>query len=591
MNKIIRLAYILPLFCLVVSCDITRLPEDKIVPENFFKNEDQCQLWLDRCYDIFMSSPNSTPRINADDMIDKEMPELILGTRLVTDSNNDQTMWGWESIRRLNEFFQYCGNCTDESVRNKYKGVAYFFRAYAYYYKVLHFGDVPYYDTVIGSSDTELLDKKRDDRGYVMGKIMDDIDNAILLLPSTKDVSRVTKWTALALKSRIALFEGTWRKYHNLPDADKYLQLCVDASEELISNGGYKLYTDGSEPYRDLFCSEDAKKDEVILARIYNYSSVPTIKTTIQFNISDDKMGFTKRFMNHYLMKDGSRFTDISGYQTMTYTEETKNRDPRMSQTVLCPGYIQKDETAVTTNDLSGMTGYIPIKFVGEKKKNTDGKKGTNDYPCFRIAETFLNYAEAKAELGDITQADIDKTINLIRSRVKMPALNLAAANASPDPYLLACYPNVTKSNCTGVILEIRRERTIELVMEGFRQDDMLRWHEGAMMTCLGSKWLGIYIPGPGLYDMNSDGINDTEIYESTPTTNKTSNPEIQIWKKLGSDITLSNGNSGYIVPYIQSQYTWNEDRDYLWPIPAKQRTLTNGALTQNPGWVDGIVF
>ena len=153
-------------------------------------------------------------------------------------------------------------------------------------------------------------------------------------------------------------------------------------------------------------------------------------------------MGFTRRFMNHYLMADGTRFTDKQGYETMFYTDEVKNRDPRLQQTVLCPNYIQKGETTVTANDLTAYCGYRPIKFVGTK--DHDGAaKSTSDWPLMRAAEVYLNYAEAKAELGTLKQEDLDISINKIRERAKMPDLNLTDANSNPDPYLAACYPNV----------------------------------------------------------------------------------------------------------------------------------------------------
>ena len=86
-----------------------------------------------------------------------------------------------------------------------------------------------------------------------MDHVMNDLKNAIEMLPREKDVARVTRWSALAFKSRIALYEGTWRKYRNLPDADKYLQLAADAASTFISESGYSLYKEGTEPYRDLF--------------------------------------------------------------------------------------------------------------------------------------------------------------------------------------------------------------------------------------------------------------------------------------------------------------------------------------------------
>ena len=166
----------------------------------------------------------------------------------------------------------------------------------------------------------------------------------------------------------------------------------------------------------------------------------------------------------------------------------------------------------------------------------------------------------------------------------------MAAANANPDPFLLACYPNVTKSENTGVILEIRRERTIELVMEGLRMWDMFRWKEGAQLVNETNPYYGIYFSGPGLYDMDGDGSGDVCFVRE----NQTSSPADGLTVlRIGSDIILSDmaENRGYVVAWSTLKYTWNEERDYLWPIPADQRVLTGGLLTQNPGWTDSTDF
>lgn len=285
--------------------------------------------------------------------------------------------------------------------------------------------------------------------------------------------------------------------------------------------------------------------------------------------------------MNHYLMADGSRYTDKQGWETDDFVAETSNRDPRMAQTVLCPGYIQKGATKVTANNLNALTGYQPIKYIAESKYDGANKAFT-DWSLFRTAEVYLNYAEAKAELGTLTQGDLDVSINKIRDRAKMPHLNMADANANPDPLMMEYYPNVTKSGNTGVILEIRRERTVELPLEGFRLWDIFRWKEGQQLT---KPFYGCYFPRDGEYDMDNDGTNDLLLYTADKGTFKGTS------KKIGKDLDLSNGTSGYIYPFKQITITWDENRDYLWPIPASERVLTGGKLTQNPGWTDSTNF
>ena len=579
-NKIIILGMVTTLFS---SCDLTLLPENAVTPENYFQNKSDLELWTNQFYTL-LDEPDASAGTNADDMIDKGMGQVIEGTR----SAASETGWSWSKLRHINYFLQHSSNCDDETARSQYNGVAQFFRAYFYFVKVRRYGDVPWYDQVLGSEDQELLAKARDSREFVMDRVLKDFEDAATSLP-TKSTdtrnTRVTKWAALAFASQAALYEGTYRKYHGLDNYEKYLEIAASTARQFIDESGFSLYKEGTEPYRDMFCADNAKTTEVVLARAYNFEGLQ-LSHSVQFSIANLQMGFTRRFMNHYLMADGTRFTDKQGYETMFYTDEVKNLDPRLQQTVLCPNYIQKGETTVTANDLTAYCGYRPIKFVGTK--DHDGAaKSTSDWPLMRAAEVYLNYAEAKAELGTLKQEDLDISINKIRERAKMPDLNLTDANSNPDPYLAACYPNVEQGTNKGVILEIRRERTIELVMEGLRQWDLFRWKEGKQMFNHYVPYYGIYVPGVGTYDMDGDGKPDLEIYETTATS------QCDNKKKLDKDIYLSNGTSGYIIGFPKVTYgkDWKEERDYLWPIPADQRVLTQGILTQNPGWEDGLSY
>jgi hypothetical protein len=196
--------------------------------------------------------------------------------------------------------------------------------------------------------------------------------------------------------------------------------------------------------------------------------------------------------------------------------------------------------------------------------------------PIFRYAEVLLNFIEAKAELGTVTQEDLDMSINLLHSRVKMPPIDLLAANANPDQYLELQYIHVSGPE-KGIILEIRRERRIELVMEGFRWDDLMRWKEGQLLS---HQFYGMYFPGNGEYDLDGDGKTDVIIYSDT----KPSEVKGIQYLKLNSEINLQNGESGDVVVNGSIPKTFNEDRDYLYPIPT-QDLLLNRNLTQNPGW------
>lgn len=573
MNKIIIALLAMVSF---TACDglLNMTPEDTLSPGTFFSSATELQLWTDGFY-TQLENADDVVATNADDNIDSELGAVLQGQRSAADENG----WNWDKLRSINYYLQHSDRCKDLAARNEYDGVAYFMRAYFYYVKVRRYGDVPWYNQVLTSIDQELLFKPRDDRGLVMDSIMNDLDKAIRLLPTAKSTARVTKWTALALKTRVALYEGTYRKYRGMNDADKYLKQVAEAGETFIKESGYKLYTTGNTPYRSLFNSLDACTDEVILARLY--SQTANVMHGIPFAIKNGRQGFTKRFMNHYLMADGTRYSDKADWQTDDFVAETTNRDPRMQQTVLCPGYIQTGASKVTANNLTALTGYQPIKFVGESKYDGANKAFT-DWPLFRTAEVYLNYAEAKAELGTLTQNDLDISVNKLRARAKMPNLDMNEANATPDLLMQEYYPNVTQSTNTGVILEIRRERTIELTMEGFRLWDIFRWKEGQQLT---KPFYGCYFPSAGEYDMDANGTNDLLLYTEDKGKFKGTA------KKLGKDLILTNVTSGNIHALDKIKVTWDENRDYLWPIPASERVVTGGKLTQNPGWTDSTNF
>lgn len=578
-----NLLYIIIAGCCLSACEMGKYPLDAISPNTFFNTGNDLKLYTNSFYKA-LPSAEGVYNEAVDNIIKMDLADELRGTRIVPTSGGN---WVWENLRNINFYLENSSKCNDEKARLRCDAIAYFFRAFFYFDKVKRFGDVPWYDKVINDQDTEALEKARTPRVEIMGHVLEDINKAIEHLPAEKKVNEVTKWTALALKARICLHEGTFRKYHtefNLPDADKFLKEAADASEQLITQSGYKIYSTGNpdKDYLNFFASHEAIPAEVILARGYSdefqvYHNLNYYTMTASYG----RPGLGKKLVNSYLMKDGKRFTDQPGYETMFFTEETKNRDPRLSQTVRTPGYTRIDETETLVQKFgSTVTGYQLIKFVTERKWDTN-QKDINDMPIFRFAEALLIYAEAKAELGTLTQNDLDQSVKQIRDRVGMPGISMVEANENPDPYLEKQYPHVSGPN-KGVLLEIRRERRIELVMESFRWDDMTRWKEGATFT---EQFKGMYFPGLGSFDLDGDGNIDVHIYKDTKPSLE--GKSIQ-YLKLNSDITLEKGESGCIVVNPHIKKVWDENKDYLYPIPIQERLL-NPNLTQNPGWNDGL--
>lgn len=582
----------------LTACDdlLDTKPLSQISPATYFKTETDLQLFSNTFYNNLL---DKSPYDDQSDLYIQQnlSAEMIGGNRRTVPNSGGG--WSWTDLRKMNTLLTYIDQCEDEAAVVKYTALTRFFRAYFYFDKVKTFGDVPWYDKELGSADEDLY-KPRDSRELVMTKMIEDIDFAIENLPAQVSTFRVNKWSALALKARFCLYEGTYRKYHNLNleghDYKYYLEQSAAAAEKLIKEGPYKLYSTGnpSKDYLTLFAQEDASVDEYILSikfdfslGIYHNATAHTVVAT------QGRPGLTRKFVNSYLKVDGTAFTDQEGWQEASFIDEVKNRDPRLAQSIRTPGYTRIGTTKVLAPDLTGsVTGYHPVKFVQDPKAsggNVDrNDRSTADLPVFRLGEVMLNFAEAKAELGTLTQGDLDISINKLRARVGMPFLQMSAANADPDWYLSSAeygYPNVTGTN-KGVILEIRRERAVELNQEGFRFDDLVRWKSGASIN---QELYGMYFKQPGSYDLTGDGVADVILY-AEGTSKPTAPDGVQVLQ-IGQEILLTEGDRGYIYYHKNIARTaFNEVRDYLYPIPINERSL-NKNLTQNPGWNDGLDF
>ncbi|MCD8276174.1 MAG: RagB/SusD family nutrient uptake outer membrane protein [Alistipes sp.] len=583
----------------LTGCDdlLDTKPLSQISQTDYFKNETDLQLFSNPFYNNLL---DKNPYDDQSDLIVCQTlsDEMLGGNKRTVPASGGG--WTWTDLRRMNTLLEYSSQCPDEDVVTKYNALTRFFRAFFYFEKVKRFGDVPWYDVQLGSAD-EALYKPRDSRELIMTKMIEDVDFAINELTSDVSTYRVNRWAALALKAQFCLYEGTYRKYHNVNleghDYAYYLDLAAKAAKELIDDGPYKLYKTGNpeKDYLTLFAQENASQDEYILAIKFDYGlGIYHNATAFTLVSTQGRPGYTRKFINMYLMKDGTAFTDrTDGWQVMSFIDEVKDRDPRLAQSIRTPGYTRIGQTEVLAPDLgTSVTGYQPIKFVqdptdsgGQVDRND---RSTCDIPVYRYAEVLLNYAEAKAELGTLTQADLDISVNEIRDRVGMPDLDMTKANANPDRYLSSEEYGFTNVNDTnkGVILEIRRERAIELMQEGFRFDDLVRWKAG---YCIDQPITGMYFKGADEYDLSGDGKTDLILY-AEGTAKPDAGTGVMVYQ-IGEGITLSDGNWGYLSYHKNVERTkFNEERDYLYPIPTDERSL-NKNLTQNPGWVDGLDY
>jgi hypothetical protein len=496
--------------------------------------------------------------------------------------------WRWNTLRSINYFLASNTNQNVlERVRNNHNGIARFFRAWFYFEKVKRYGDVPWIDKPLDVADSLLLYGGRDSRTVVMDHVLEDLDYAIANISATNENSRtlITKDVALALKSRVALFEGTFRKYH--PEAglqgtaDKWLNESANAAKVLMDSKRYSLYTGSgtADSYRQVFVRDAPVTQEVILTN--TQSTTLGVRHMANWIFTSATTGvrfsFIRQFINTYLNIDGTPFTNVAGYQTKTFQEETKGRDARLSQTIRTPGYKRLQAGSPIAGPPAftyTYTGYHPIKWSVDDVAMDGGQLNTNAVHLFRYAEVLLNYAEAKAELGQLTAADWAATIGALRARAGITG-GLTALPTTVDPYLQSVYfPDVSNP----VILEIRRERGIELAMEGLRFYDIVRWKHGELMEM---EWRGIYVPAANTnIDLDENGTPDVNFFTVNPTTRVNGVTYISV---AGTDFKLANGTSGEIVWRSDIPRKWDQ-KDYLYPIPESD-LLTNPNLKQNPGW------
>ena len=596
------------------ACDfLDRGPLSDMTEEIYFKTAEDFQLFTNPLYNNLLDKHPYEHQ--SDHYIKLSLSNVMHGGsyRTVPASGGG---WSWTDLRRINTVLSRMDTCEDEQVRLEYEGLARFFRAFFYYEKVKRFGDVPWISKEL-ASDSEDLKAPRDSRELIMQKMLEDVNFAIEHLPSKVSTFRVNKYAALALKAQFCLFEGTFRKYHELQinaneagveyvnDYTFYLEEAAAAAQEIMDSKVYKLYSTGNpnKDYRMLFAQEEASKDEFILAVYYLHAAgIYNNSTAMSILPAQGRLSATRKFVNTYLNADGTRYTANDAYKTNSYYDEFQNRDPRLAQTLRAPGYKRINGDAVLAPDLScTCTGYHIAKWTMAADANGGDSdradRSSNDTPVYRYAEVLLNYAEAMAELGRFDQAVADKTINLLRKRVGMAEMNVASLDVDPyliDPKTGYTNPVLLKDPNLAHILEVRRERCVELAQEGdFRWEGLMRWKEG---KCIEQDMHGIYFPGPGQYNLDNDeaGTIDLWLYganEAQPTVDAT-NPIYTscVVLRIGEDIYLSEGASGYVDPQQKSEHSFDEGRDYFYPIPIDERSL-NPNLTQNPGWNDGLDF
>ena len=560
----------------MVSCEddfLHRPPLDQVSSDAYWTKANDLKLYVNQYYTMFSDGGTWSGGIywfdtNSDNMVGNSPNDRLAGrTTIPTDEG-----FGYGNIRGLNFFMENYKKCTDPFDQYKqFLGEAYFFRAKEYYDKVKKYGDIQWISKTL-EPDSEDLYGERNPRDQVIDSIIADLDKAIEYMSSgpNEGGTRLNKEIAMLIKARVCLYEGTWEKYHQgdpfgveKPDYEKYLRLAEETSNALINSGVYSIYTTGDPmwDYYHLFNQVNySGNPEVMLWKKYDQTLGLTNNHQRYLAVSGGGVGITRELVRSYLCTDGKPISVSSLYLgDDSLTLEVTNRDLRLRQTVYTRGFPKRVESTGDTTlrfvradiDLVGEsrcpTGYQLCKGANPDPAHYDvADVGTVATPLYRYAEALLIYAEAKAELGELTQEDVDKTINILRDRVGMA--HLLIDNIENDP-------NWDFPDLNPVINEVRRERRIEFACEGYRFDDLMRWG-AADELITGKRFKGAKFNSTDYSDLNpADYVMD---------------------------------ENGYLDPMKEllptGFYEFKLDRDYLSPISINELTL-NPNLEQNPGW------
>lgn len=606
--------------CLFTICGcsdfLERYPLDAMNDKDYFTVDTDLKYYMNGMYHdgVIRNMGTRWNDLNKgnDDWVTNAPADTLMRHSVSGNAAEKSANWNnaYDYIRKANYFLENAYNVNPMTAVGKhYLGEGYFCRAFKYFELLQDFGGVPYIDKSL-NTDSEELYRPRDSRQYIAEKIIVDLDSAILYLNWKGEgeaiAGRINKEAALVLKTRVALFEGSWEYFHSRKgtkfrvegsDGSDFLKKAVEAGDMLIAKEGGSLFrgTEGNE-YFDYFNQMDYEK----IQGAYLYKAYSRSAGIVQKWYRSYAEGFTgsltKAAVDAYLMRDGKP-AEISAVSTEneTMNELAQNKDPRLGQTIWYPargtfysfwpladhnyktsypGLVQKQQRN------PAYSGYRIWKGVSFDHSELDN--GEMDDMIIRYEEALLNYAEAKSILGTITQADLDKSINYIRARVNMPGMNLSEINGWNITYSKRNGYDPAMSN---IVNEIRRERRVEFMLEGLRSTDIRRW---ALYDDVFNGWkpVGAYAEEYTDYWNNPERVL-ADGFDWVPV------DEVKIQQGKDFDVI---GN--YINPFFKNAdfkenegrgYYVDPNRDYLNAIPREEIILYKDkagvTLEQNPGW------
>lgn len=642
-NKSCKVIFALFVLMNLAACSkdfLDKTPEDSVNSSNFFRTASDLQIFTNGFYARLAPQYNTlggtatTSGGNSNLALDANTDMMIVQTTVtsslyrwdvasIAPETNSNWSGGYANIRSDNYFLYYANlNAEKTDAAAHYVGEGYFFRAWDYFALLKNFGGVPIITEPLNDNDLAKLYGPRASRYDVAKQIIADLDLAIAKLNWKGEgqgaiSGRVNKEAALTLKARVALYEGSWEYYHSKKGSPfamtgkngmEFLEMVEPTVLRLTDRYGAKIYTasgDKSIAYNQLFAQKNAAIiDGVFLYKVYD-AALLALSHNFFFKILDSGPSITDHLVDTYLNKDGSPQSSSAVYSN-SLNQLSANLDPRFRQTVWTPDRGPLNQLQGRGGDgdpfrypvIASQAPYTSIGFTSTGYRNFKGAilaqeatKGETDDILMRYEESLLALAEAKAILGTISQGDVDKTVNVIRNRVGMVPLNMSSIAAGVYREDLGFDPG-----SSAILNEIRRERTVEFALEGFRLDDLKRW-------AVYEKVINGYQPKGALLQESLDYFNRTAAQFNL---DKGSDPTLysQIRKDgyVFNEFNLVVGNNvdrfanGRINPWFKladfrvggrGLYI-NPARDYLSALPLQQIKLyqaNNATLSQNPGW------
>jgi hypothetical protein len=539
MKNTFKFFFIVLILGLFNACDVDRLPETQLSDPAFWKTEADLQTAANYLYTFFPGLPNTDD--NWSDETYARAPNGISDGSRIAPATDGGYNTPYRLIRAANNIItkgpQASATGVSAATIDRYIGEAQFFRAWAYFSLLQRYGGVPLILTTLTENSPE-LEAPAATREAVIEAIYKDLDFAASKLPTPKTLGttgygRISNTAALAFKARVALFEGTRAKFHAYGEPKKHLALAVAASKAVIDSKEHGLFGN----YFNLFqlAGEGPSNRENILVRKYGVSLADNVLNhNSARNLENGSASPTKSLVDAYLMTDGLPTTKSPLYTAPVASIDLfKNRDERLSATIMKRGdaYIGSNPVFAIAPLVFNFTGFCSRKYFN--LDDWTNQRSYIDGILIRYAEVLLNYAEAKFELeGSISDADLDLSVNLLRTRGKIAKLSNAFVT----------------TNGLDMRTELRRERRVELAVEGFRYWDLNRW-----------KTAEIELVKPILGNF----FFKTE---------------------FGTATTVKLTPDNFILVQDANFRKFDPTKDYLWPLPINEISL-NPSLKQNQGW------